>query len=191
MKPGTFIALLLTVTAVLSSCGNGRTSAYPKPEAYPRISDPGENYIPAYDFPVTMEINAEAIVSQPRGDWADIVYPNLGTTVHVSFTPTTADDIEEVIDNRIERISLNIGDRSDIENISIESGDFTSSLIISPESRSTPLQFVSVAGDSTMVVSGTAFLANVSQDASIDSLSPIVRMVERDLRHTLSTLSKR
>ena len=188
MRANLIIPVIALCTA-LAGCTEkkSQTAAVPKPAAYPRIADPGTQYVVVDSLPVNLLANAEATVSRPRPDWIDISYPELGATVHVSLTMTSPDDIARVIDNRSERIALNVAGVSSTAETTIESPDFTSVIISSPETRSTPLQFLSHNGKS-LVISGTAFFGNVSPEASIDSLAPIVSYINRDLTHALSNL---
>ncbi len=177
------------LAVVLAGCGDNRqrAAAVPKPAAYPRIADPGTDYRSVDSLPVDFLANASAIITRPRPDWVDISYPGLGVTLHVSVTRTTPDGIGEVIANRSERIALNVADVTSTHETSIESDSFNSVIITSPETRSTPLQFLAHDGKG-LVVSGTAFFGNVSPDAPIDSLAPIVSYVSRDITHALTNL---
>ena len=87
-------------------------------------------------------------------------------------------------------MALNMADGAAAEEISLTSGQFRAVLLRSPESRATPLQFIAT-DDSAWVVSGSAFFDNIPPDAPIDSLAPVVGYLERDLRHTLTTISSR
>ena len=112
----------------------------------------------------------------------------MGVTLHISLTPTTPAEIEHVIANRSERMALNVADVSSTRETQLDSPDFSSVLISSPETRSTPLQFLAHDGGG-MVISGAAFFSNVTPDASIDSLAPIVAYIERDIINALSNLT--
>lgn len=180
---------MLVLSAALSGCTDRKqpTAAVPKPAAYPRIADPGTKYETVDSLPVNFLANAAATVTRPRPDWIDVAYPGLGVTIHVSLIRTTPDGIGDVIANRSERIALNVADITSTGETSIESSDFTSVIISSPETRSTPLQFLAHDGKG-LVISGTAFFSNVSPDAPIDSLAPIVSYVNRDITHALNNL---
>lgn len=184
------IICCLALTAILAGCSDGRskTAAVPRPTAYPRVADPGTRYVTVDSLPVNMSVNAAATVSHPRPRWLDVSYPDLHVTLHISLTPTSAGEIESVIANRSERIALNVADVSSTGETSLESDGFSAVIITSPETRSTPLQFLAHDGDS-WVISGAAFFSDVTPEASIDSLAPIVSIIERDLIHTLSNLT--
>lgn len=183
------IFTVMVLCAALSGCSDRKqpTAAVPKPAAYPRIADPGTKYEALDSLPVNFLANTAATVTRPRPDWIDVAYPALGVTIHVSLTRTTPDGIGDVIANRSERIALNVADVTSTNETAIESDGFTSVIICSPETRSTPLQFLAHDGTG-LVISGTAFFGNVSPDAPIDSLSPIVSYVNRDIIHALTNL---
>lgn len=186
--PRIFSALLLATAALGCSDRQSQYVAVPKPTAYPRVADPGTEYIAIDSLPVVLMANSAAIVNRPRPQWIDIAYPGLGVTLHVSLTPTTPAEFDQVIANRSERMALNVADVSSTGQTQLDSPDFTSVVISSPETRPTPLQFLAHDGG-RFVISGAAFFSDVTPDASIDSLAPIVSYVERDIVRALSNLS--
>lgn len=178
--------LIIAVSCI--SCSQPAATPVPRPEAYPRITDPGESYAVVDGSPVLFETNTSAIVNVPKQNWIDITYPSLHATLHISLTPADTSEIGKIIANRMERIRLNLADRSTVENIETDSPQFRSVIFCSPDSRSTPLQFIAT-DDSAWVVSGVAFFDRISPDAPVDSLSPAVSYIRRDLTRALSNLS--
>ncbi len=185
------LPIIIMLAALLSACsGRGATAPVPRPVACPRITDPGSVYAALDSLPVHIEVNAAALVTRPRPGWVNIVYPALHATVHLTVTPVTDADRDLVVANRTERMALNIADGAPARRSEISSADFRSLMVASPESRTTPLQFVADDGRA-WVVSGTVFFSDAAPDSPIDSLAPAVGYVERDLIHTLTTLSRR
>lgn len=183
----------IAMAFALTSCGeksDAPQSAYPRPTAYPRVADPGTRYHAADSLPLSFPVNTAAAVSHPGPLWLDINYPRLKATIHVTITQVTPADIDRVIANRTQRAALNVAEAASSRTSDINSASFTSSLISSPETRSTPLQFVATDG-SKWVVSGAAFFRDVTPSAPIDSLAPAVAIIERDLIYALSNLSAR
>ncbi len=179
------------VTLLLISCSGGsRPAAVPKPTAYPRVADPGTVYSAIDSLPLHIEANTAATVSRPSENWIDISYPAWHVTVHVTLSAVSPDNIDRVIANRTERMALNITSQTSVDESNIESSDFTSLLLSSPDTRSTPLQFLASDGQN-WVVSGAAFFDDVAPDAPVDSLAQVVGYLSRDLRHTLSTLARK
>lgn len=183
------IAFLISVIAF--GCTDRRVGApVPRPTAYPRAVDPGTEYIKADSLPVVIEVNSSAVVTRPGQGWLDIAYPDLGAAIHMTIIPTTPGDIDNIVANRSERISLNLADAAGAaRDIALESADFTSTLIVAPDARNTPLQFLSTDG-SDWVITGVVFFRDVQPDASVDSLSQAVGFIRRDLEHTLTHLSR-
>lgn len=184
------VIISLFVALFLSACGARQEAPVPRPTAYPRVADPGVEYVAVDSLPVVFEINSSAELTRPRADWLNIRYPEWNVTVHVSLTSVDPTEFERAIDNRMQRLHLNIASLSVTDEVEFDTPDFSSVLLSSPDSRSTPLQFIA-AGDSTMIISGVAFFENVSPHASVDSLAPVVKYLRRDLTHTLTNLSYR
>ena len=179
------------IATVFICCSDRRSvSTVPRPTAYPRVIDPGTDYVFADSLPVTIEVNRSATISRPAPGWLDIAYPSLGAAIHLSIISATPDDIDDIIANRSERIDLNLADAAGTaRDVTLESEAFTSTLIVAPDARNTPLQFLSTDG-SEWVITGAVFFKDVRPDASVDSLSQAVGYIRRDLEHILTNLSR-
>jgi hypothetical protein len=92
-----------------------------------------------------------------------------------------------VYENRLERIGLNLGGVA-AERLTLTNGEYDAMLVTSQDVRQMPLQFL--ATDNVRhVISGAFFMSDVTADAPIDSLQPIVDAVSYDLIHSLKLLS--
>lgn len=189
------LSLLLPVclASLLCAC-SGQTSRdktqVPRPEAWPRIAIYDSIYQVVDSLPVVFEANASAKIEHTRPGWVNINYPAYASTIYLTVTQTTPAEIESVVDNRLERMALNIADNTDVTQEHIVSPEFESLMLVSPGTRSTPLQFVATDRCST-VVSGTAFFHNAGQITSTDSVTPVIESLKRDLVHALNNLTKR
>ena len=185
--------LVIITAALLAACAsrNDAPAPIPRPTAYPRVADPGTVYTSVDSLPVTLEVSEAAVVERPRADWLNIIYPDWSVTVHVSVTAVDPAEFERALDNRMQRLHLNVASLAVTDEIELDSPDFSSVIISSPDSRSTPLQFIAAAEDSAVIVSGVAFFSNVAPDAPVDSLAPVVRYLRRDLTHALENLTYR
>lgn len=189
------LSLLLPVclASLLCAC-SGQTSRdktpVPRPEAWPRIAIYDSIYQVVDSLPVVFEANASAKIEHTRPGWVNINYPAYASTIYLTVTQTTPAEIESVVDNRLERMALNIADNTDVTQEHIVSPDFESIMLISHGTRSTPVQFVSTDRRST-VVSGTAFLHNAGQIASTDSVAPVIESLRHDIVHALKNLTIR
>lgn len=180
--------VVLLIAAMLSCSQSRKDNVAPKPEAFPRSAMYDSIYHEVDSMPVRFEVNSAARIDRTSGLWLNIEYPLYAATIFVTMTPVTPETYGDVLLNRRQRQELNIGSaeiETEVERIS--SGSFISELLVAPEAKSTPLQFIAV--DSVnWVVSGTAFFHNVSNSASVDSLAPMVGTLHRDIRRMLSTL---
>jgi hypothetical protein len=189
-QPNNMRYLLSTIIllTLLAACTSGDKSvAVPRQEAYPRIALYDTVYRQLADAPVRFQVNEACSVSSSRPGWYNIAYPAYGGVIYLTFTETTTKELPEVYANRIERIDLNLGGNP-AERLGLNNGEYDAMLIVSPQTRQMPLQFL--ATDSVRhVISGAFFMPEVAGNASIDSLQPIVDAVSRDLVHSLKLLS--
>lgn len=187
------LLLPLGLASLLYAC-SGQTprdkTPVPRPEAWPRIAIYDSIYQTVDSLPVIFEANSSAKIEHTQPGWVNINYPAYNSTIYLTVTETNPAEIESVVDNRLERMALNIADNTDVTQEHIVSPDFESIMLISPGTRSTPVQFVSTDRRST-VVSGTAFFHNAGQITSTDSVTPVIESLKRDLVHALNNLTKR
>lgn len=177
----------------LSECAN-KENYIPRRTAYPRVNLCDTVYVKSHLLPINFEINSEAIASEDNSNntndgskWINVFYPKYNATLYYTYTPVTSSNIDGVIDNRIERISLNIGSlTSEMTEMNTPSG-VSAQIISTPTSEVTPLQFIAT-NNSSWVISG-AFCFNETKDISTDSISPILKAVNKDLIHTIKNLN--
>ena len=180
------VCALGAASALFASCGADE-SATPRRRAYQRIEAYDSAYVAVDSLPVRLLANSSARVSRPRPDWVNIIYPRYNATVFISVTAASPDDIPSVVDNRTERIGLNIGDATAVKSTVTDNGGFISTLYEAPAAVATPLQFV--ATDSRRyVVSGSVFFNNAGDIGSMDSVAPVVAAIRRDLVVALDSL---
>lgn len=179
-------SVLVMLAVAMAGCSGGDTSI-PKPTAFPRVAVFEKNYSAVDSLPLRFEVNNATTVKRPRPLWLNIEYQPYGATVFITLTQAGTSEIAGVLDNRHERMMLNVNDKATANSTKIDNGSFTSILIRSSETVATPLQFIST-DRLKWVVSGTVFFNDVSPGASIDSLAPMVATIERDLLHALKTL---
>lgn len=162
----------------------------PKRYAYPRIQLPDSSFSVSPALPLSLQVNdaakAEIDRSDNRSVWVNVSYPSQQATIHYTFTTVDNEvELNDIIENRLERIGLNIGS-NDYETISFETpAGFKNNIFVSAAGN-TPVQFIAYDGLKN-VVSGMAWLP-YGQTARPDSISPIVEMLQRDVIHSLKTL---
>lgn len=184
------LALAMISASALGACtGNGGKTLIPLPTAYPRPNLPDTAMIITAETPLIFPVNAQARIGNPREGWIDVAYPTLGATTHITFTHTTASEIEEVKKNRMERLMLNAGDRP------VDFSEFTnragfSIMTAYSEGSTTPLQFLAT-DDSIWVVSGAVYFASPAAVTASDSIRPMVNAIRRDILRALTELDYR
>lgn len=186
-----FISTALTtlLLAAMCACGPHRpsTDQRPMPVAYARPNLP-DTLLAAPDFaPLSFPVNASATLSSEHRGWLNVAYPTLGATVHITFTPTNADSISSVQENRMERLLLNAGDNyTDFSEFTNPAG--FDIIVATSEGGLTPLQFLATDHDK-WVVSGAVYFSNPEASTAIDSIKPIVGAIRNDIVRGLTSLN--
>lgn len=191
------VACLLLAVAI-SGCSVGDKSdenVVPRRHAYPRIDVPDSTFTFIETGYNGMQLSLNdatdyALHSSDDGtsNFIDVNYPGHNAAIYFTITPVDNTTLASVIDNRLERVSLNLGG-ADAELLEFDSpAGFENKIFVSRADISTPVQFIATDGETT-VISGTSFLKDASA-ANADSLAPVVNMLRRDILHTLKTLHR-
>lgn len=174
----------LALAALLCGCsGGGESRPMPKRYAYPRPAAPADSVAAVATGGVSLEINASAIVSYPREDWLDAVYPAYGATLHLSAI-VTADPAKEIA-NRRERMALNLGGAVATTRQFVNPAGFICETASTAEGPATPVQFFA-AGPAGHFVSGTFVVGG--NTAPSDSIRPIVDILSAEAERILNSL---
>jgi hypothetical protein len=182
-----YLLLTITLLILLSACsGSEKSAPVPRQQAYPRQALYDTLYSDLAGAPVRFQVNSACSVATTRPGWYNISYPAYGGVIYLTFT-AAAGELKTVYDNRVERIDLNLGGNK-AERLTLTNDEYDAMLITSVETRQMPLQFLAT-DNSRYVISGAFFMPNVTANAPIDSLQPIVEAVKRDLIHSLKLLS--
>ncbi|MCH5347048.1 MAG: hypothetical protein J1E63_08050 [Muribaculaceae bacterium] len=180
-------AFVATLMAAAACNGGGEQIATPRPTAYPRLSVAPALYHPLDAGGVALEVNdatTDSVYQREASTWVNIVYPTYcnGSTIYLTITPATAATVDGIIDNRLERIALNLGDsEAEVTELETPTG-WQCRLVRALSPTMTPLQFIATGHD--RVVSGAYYIS-----AAGDSVAPLVNAVERDILHLLTQLS--
>lgn len=186
MLPIWVIAFLTALALCECSTDNANT---PRRKAYPRIDTHDSTFTLISNCPIHFEISDIAIISLDSinndNHWINIYYKPYNATIYCTFTPVDKHTIENVIDNRTERMALNSGDHSS-ELIELTNANgFKSQILITEQSKITPVQFLST-NENNWVVSGALYFNNSSN--SPDSIRPIINILKRDIIHAMKTI---
>ena len=179
----------------VSECGagGGRDVAVPRRTAYPRIALYDTVYSAVDRLPVVMEVNAGAMVSRASRDgkqddnWVNVRYDRYGATLYCTYTPITSATFAVVLDNRMERIGLNVGNlTTDVTAIATPTG-ITGSVLMTPAAKATPIQFIAT-DSTTFVLTGALYFDR--SEIETDSVMPVIEAVREDVVHTLINLRR-
>ncbi|MBD5247690.1 MAG: hypothetical protein HDS54_05960 [Barnesiella sp.] len=190
---------IMTACALWSCAGDGKhgneaaNTPVPRRQAYPRVLLPDSAFTSVTVEPsgLNIDVNTAATCSIRADEsglsrFVDISYPDLNSVIYMTVTPVDAKTLNSVIDNRLDRIALNLSG-TDPELIDFDNpSGFENKLVVTHAGISTPVQFLSTDGKS-LVVSGVAFMKDATP-VTADSLAPISRMLQRDILHTLKTM---
>lgn len=193
------LIIVIVLGTALTACRDSAadTVAVPRRTAYPRICIPAAIYTPFTGAPLHFETSAAATAgiatppsghSAPGSTWVDVVYPGYGITIHCTFTQADADRIPGILDNRIERLSINTGGATSEVSELTNAGGFDCRMIVTRAESPTPVQFLA-SDHERWVVSGSAYI-EAGRNASPDSIAPVISMLERDITHSLTTLKR-
>lgn len=194
------VLMAITLSAATLSCtqpGDGKSASYPRPYAYPRLQLCDSTYVAASTrFPLHLEYNAGATL-RPTGDtlsstseWFDIIYPANGPVIYTTISRASGrESVAGMVENRRKRMELNAGDRpTQWSELSSMDGSFDALMAVTRSGSLTPVQFLATDG-SDWVISATAHFPTLTAAAANDSLTPAIDMLERDIIHTILTLS--
>ena len=182
----------LALVVLLNSCDSGGRPV-PRPEGYPRIALYEAVYRNDSIGPVISESNAGTAVTERRKGadgtgWLTLAYPRYGATLYLTASPATASTLGGIIDNRLERISLNIGGATTELTELTGKGGWHGRVTLTPSGSATPLQILATSPRGDCVVSGALFLERASTATSPDSLAPALEAVRDDLIHAVNAL---
>ncbi len=182
--------VIAAVVAVLMLLACAETPApVPKPRAYPRLACYACEPVAVETGDVGFMVNSAAEVSYPRNGWIDIAYPRYAATVHITVSRLENDsELRMAVENRAERIGLNLaGRRSETGQFTNDAG-FGCSLTRALEPSPVPYQFIAVGPDRLFVSGAVAMNGSVEP---VDSVAPVLRALYSDISVILDSLSCR
>lgn len=179
--------LLVIAVLVLGALSCTRQPApVPRPRAFQRIETPDSVYCIFYGPVATFEINASADTLHPSETALDVLYGTLGARLYTSQRRFKApENLTEAIDNRITRISLNLGGAQARSASFVNDAGFECTVVTALDPVPTPVQFYACDA-SGRFVNGAAVFALAPSSA--DSVAPAVAALERDVIHLLESL---
>ncbi|HSV88395.1 MAG TPA: gliding motility lipoprotein GldD [Bacteroidales bacterium] len=187
MKP----TVIFLVMLVFLSCQQPHT---PKPRAYFRIDLPEKEYNTFdADFPYSFEIPVYGSLMPQAGTnslpyWADIVFPEFRATIHLTYKAVAnMHNLNTLMEDSREFASRHIPKATAINEEMIfdeQRRVFGVLYQIQGKDVASPLQFF-VTDSLNHFLRGSLYF-NVTPNN--DSLAPVIRFLEYDIRHILETL---
>lgn len=190
-----FLYFILISILLLTACGEN-TVLSPKPRTYPRIDYPEREYrLENFgDCPFTAEVPLYGEIVKVRENigeiaenecWFNLDFPFLNATLHLSYVPIRSyDDFEKfrndtyIIVNQINKNSTYMAE------IPFSGGKNLGGLIFDFEgAAASPYQFY-VTDSLSQNVRGSLY---VNTEIHLDSLAPVVKFLEEDVRHFIKT----
>lgn len=187
MLPIWFMAIIVAVS--LCECTNDNINT-PRRKAFPRIDTHDSTFTQISNCPIHFEMSHIASITldsiNNNNHWITIFYKPYNATVYCTFTPVDKYTIHNIITNRTERMALNSGDNiSELIELTNANG-FYSKILITEQSKVTPVQFLST-NNTDWVVSGAIYFNNNSNN-NPDSIRPIINVLKRDIIHAMKTI---
>ncbi len=187
MRALSLILPAVSAFALACSCSGDNTAAVPRQRAYPRLVVADSLYRPLSLNGLALEVNVATVDSispaKDNSSWLNIIYPTYcnGSVIYTTVTPVTDATRQQVLDNRVERIALNLGG-NEAEVTEFENHDgWNCQIIKSMSPVVTPIQFI--ATNQRFVITGAYYINETG-----DSVKPYVDAVGRDIVHLLKTL---
>lgn len=194
MKSAAICALAFCM-ALLAACSKAEERVAPRPQAHPRVQSYDSAYVLPDGLPLHFEANAQALseVEPQEGGavWLTVVYPAYDAQLMCTFTPVTPATVGAVVNNRAERMALNVIGMEPQADEFINDAGYAAIIICDPVSVATPVQFLAAPADTAAarwVVSGSAYFPHAHAGAPLDSLAPMVEAMLRDVRHSVHSL---
>ncbi|MCM1400380.1 MAG: hypothetical protein NC189_00030 [Bacteroides sp.] len=183
------MAISIALAAAVTACGGGGGSvAVPKPTAFPRVAVLDSSYTSVPQLPVPFQANAHAVSSIKPGNgkdvWLDVAYSSYDGVLNVTFSHAADSAAKSaVVDNRLERMRLNLaGGAEELQLVS--PAGYHTTILVQQGASLMPVQFISVGRE--WVVSG--MFSFKTMPTSIDSIRPVIDAVKSDMIHAAKTL---
>ncbi len=195
MSCSRIVPLVAAVCAALCSCGDraaDKDMLLPRREAYPRLMVYDSIYTVLDSLPLHIEVNSFTIASVERREngifWITQSYPAYGIAVYYTITPVSERSFTQSLGRSLGRMADNNGSAPVKRYEALSQSGFMHFVALAQDINLFPVQFVST-DKSRWVISAAATYTGGTLPLSYDSIAPVLRSVERDMVHTLNTLS--
>lgn len=190
-----YICSLFITFGFVCSCNNESTPI-PRQYAYPRICEFCNEYVPVNNEELNIERNKSAVIDvdsvvDNNSRWLTLFYPHCNSKLFITINKTLCSEtFNQVLENRIQRFSLNIGgnvyEQFDVGN----QNGFNTQILRIKSTSANPVMFIST-NNHDIIVSGTMYLQDVNAISKPDSIAPIVDYLFQDIAQIAKTLAKK
>lgn len=184
------LALAVVLITCFSCAHNTANNDVPVPRrvAYHRLQLPDSTYRQIVVDGIGMDVNTVIVQeTDTQQGWFTGKYPQDMATIYITVTHTTQSAVDEVIDNRIERLSVNTGGLPTEVLSLITPGGMDARMLVTSRDCPTPVQFL-ITDHNKIVVSGSVSVPS-APIAPADSLSPVIEMLRRDVTHLVNSIN--
>jgi len=195
MRCSGIVPIVAAVCAALCSCGDksgDKDMLLPRREAYPRLMVYDSVYTVLDSLPLHIEVNSSTTASVERREngvfWITQSYPAYGISVYYTLTPVSERSFTQSLGRSLGRMADNCGSVQVKRYEALSRSGFRHFVVLAQDINPFPVQFVST-DRSRWVISAAATYTGGVLPLSYDSITPVLRSVERDMVHTLNTLS--
>lgn len=179
------LLVLICISIACVSCSNDAPT--PRRYAYPRVDTYPQQYAPILSSSgINIEVNtATRIITDSVADvdtrWITLSYPKYKSNLYVTVNKCDSkSQLQEVIANRVQRISLNTGGK-DFEQVDLQNeADFKSQIFTIRGGSTNPVMFIS-SNQRNYVVSGVLYVLDSNAVTEVDSIAPIIDAVSNDI----------
>lgn len=186
--------LLLTISAaaILSACGGGNDTYYPKPRGFFRINLPEKKYIEydslyPFSFRIPVYSKLEPLESEETGVyWFNLLFPAFHGSVNFSYKPVK-DNLYQMSEDAREFANKHIAKANEIQEMRISYSDndvYGISYSIDGTNSASPYQFF-VTDSSKHYLRAAVYFNHIPNN---DSIAPIIQRVKEDLDTMLVSL---
>ena len=191
-RPIISFLLIWLVWSMLTCCSSSdnNNNSIPLPVAWPRMAlTTSDSMITVNGTPVEVRMNPmakyEIVSTNPPG--LTIRYPDGGTDIYFTFIePESPEQRSQIIESRLERMSLNL---NGVQAKTYHSSSSDGFLVVAMSGTQTPVQLLADLPD--YVVTATAFIHDPRVSQSYDSIRPLIDILQHDMSKALPNINFR
>lgn len=175
------------MAVVLVSCTENHQAATPRPRSYYRPV-PADTTVALWTDNVNKwSHNTEAIATAAKPGWLTVAYPRRGMSLYITFTHAKGDELADARANRMERLLLNSGSGSSVEQEFANPAGWQI-FVMKTQSLTTPIQFLATNAEDCLV-SGS-LQVNKPGIEDYEAIRPDVELITRDIYTSLGQLGQ-